>query len=250
MNNKKLILGLALIAVTGLSAAGFGLERKIADFLPGSVLPFFSSGKSDRLPSTAMHQVDNSTSNRVINDVKNSSQKPNVPPEVIYLFLFKEVAAFEEKANEAPGLGEDPEVYRTVYKRLANLTNAQSDFLKKTAAACLKELKFKDETARRIAERLRSDYQKQSSQGLAPEVPPVSPELTKLQTQREAIILKYRDVLKAGMEDGFSNLESYVENHITSNIKINDNNNPVGPAPDMNRLNEQAPPISEEQEGR
>lgn len=254
-SKKKLFAPAAILIIIGIGTMAYALPQTFSGIVPlekifsaapktvgdqsGTLKP---SGSPDKFvdgdPSMTTEKISISKGGMIDNSGS------EIPEQVVYLFLFREVAAFEAKAAEAERLGENGANYRTVYQRTANLSAEQNEFLRKTATDCAAEVKIKDEAAKKIGERLRGEYQAQLNAGTAPPVPPSSPELTELQKQRDEIVLKYRDLLKENFGESFPRFETYVENHITSNIKTNTKSGGAKPAPDMERLSKSETPIA------
>lgn len=218
------LVGLGSFVVLGNSPEFVG--NLLESIQKNPVTKLFSPAK--KIQSEKIIQIQSNTKGR------EASEK--IPVQVTYLFLFRQLTAFEEKAREVESQGKDGSEYRDFYQRLANLTGEQSESLTKTAVECAAELKIKDEAAKQIGDRLRAEYQAQLSAGTAPPVPPLSAELAELQKQRDEIILKYRDSLKADFGEAFPQFESFVTAHITSNITTNMRDNAISPPSNMNRL--------------
>lgn len=252
-SKKKLFAPAAILIIIGIGTMAYALPQTFSGIVPlekiFSVAPKTVGDQSGSLPPAGSPDkfVDGDsaiTIEKIIKTKATNDSGSEIPEQVVYLFLFREVAAFEAKAAEAERLGENGANYRTVYQRTANLSAEQSEFLRKTATDCAAEVKIKDEAAKKIGERLRGEYQAQLNAGTASSVPPPSPELAELQKQRDEIVLKYRDLLKENFGESFPRFESYVENHITSNIKTNTKSGGAKPAPNMERLNNPATPTA------
>ena len=241
---RKLLLGAIFSVAVGLSTMAYAMPQKFSSILPIEKI------LSSVVTKTTDKQSDNSVQSNLLKrgtavNPASLAVKPDkevvsasdskIPAQVTYLFLFKEVVAFEDKAVEADKNGEDGAIYRTVYKRLASLTDEQSEFLRKTAADCAAEVKITDEAARVIGDRLRAEYQAQLASGNMSSPPP-SAELAELQRQRDDIILKHRDLLKGSFGEAFPRFDSYVQLSITSNITTNMEDNAVSPPVNMDRL--------------
>lgn len=160
-----------------------------------------------------------------------------IPEQVTWLFLFRQLAALEDKAREAENKGEDGSRYRTLYKRIANLTDQQNDMLMRTALDCMTEVRIKDALAKQVITRLRAKRQLDINPAKAPDAPaPISPELTDLQKQRDEIILRHRENLRNGFGIDFDRFEAFVRQNITSNITPNLKGKPAAPAPKNRNL--------------
>lgn len=235
MKKKMLVAIAALIGISSLVVLGSSPQfftNLLENVQLDPVTKLFSSEKKTKIS-------DNKQKQTPLNDKskeKESAEKN--PVQVTYLFLFKQLEASEEKARESESKGQDSSEYRNLYKRLANLTDEQSLFLMKTAIDCSAEVKVKDEVAKQIADQIRAAYQAELSSAAEPVPPKPSVELTKLQEQRDEIILKYIEILKAGFGDDFPRFESFITSHITSNITIDMKNNAKFPPSDQKRLNE------------
>lgn len=141
-----------------------------------------------------------------------------IPEQVTLLFLFRHLASFEEKARVAESKGEDGSRYRTLYKRIANLTDGQNDFLMQTATSCASEIKIKDDLARQVSMRLRAQ-QPAITPGAPAPLPVPIPELAELQKERDEIIMRYRQNIKDVFGTDFDRFEAFVHSNITPNLR-------------------------------
>jgi hypothetical protein len=143
----------------------------------------------------------------------------NVPPQVAYRQLFHQVALFKRKADERRAQGQDDSFLRTFHKRQAKLSDEQAEALDKIASDCEDEVAQMDAQARRIVASFREQHAKDKLKpGEAPPPPPA--ELKGMQQQRDQIVLKAREQLRAAFgEAEFQRLDQYVQQEIAGRIR-------------------------------
>src|SRR5205085_1056199 len=136
---------------------------------------------------------------------------PDIPEHVIYRQIFHQVVAFNEYADQLESQGKDSSSVRTIYKRQAELTDEQALILGRIAAECERDVKQQDLKAKVIIDAYKAQYPDgRVPDGQSPAPP--SPELASMQAERNAIILRARDRLRASLgEEEFSRFESFVK---------------------------------------
>lgn len=119
-----------------------------------------------------------------------------VPDHIVYGFVFRKVSVITNKTKELRALGRiGPKPYFALQKEAA-LSEAQAKLLEAIAAACEQEVKHQDEKARVIIEAFRAQFPDgRIPQGMT--LPPPPPELKLMWEERNAIILRARDRLRA-----------------------------------------------------
>ncbi len=131
---------------------------------------------------------------------KKSPDNENVPDRIIYFILFNHLVGLKQESEKELTEGKTPLDYYALYKKEANLDDAQNQFLFQTAQDCLNAIKPIDEKARKIINASQAEIK-------SPEdLPPPPKELSELQQQKDETILRYRDVLKTFLSD-----EKFVE---------------------------------------
>jgi hypothetical protein len=204
---------------------------------PKFLSEFFQSIQSKPAPHLSMPTAPAATatpvnSNQRLNpsiQVNSSGITSTIPEPVTWLFLFRQISTLEDKAQAAESKGEDGSRYRTLYKRIANLTDGQNSFLMQSAISCANEVKIKDDLARQVTTRLRAQ-QPALTPGTAP-VPAAMPELAELQKERDEIIMRYRQNIKDVFGPDFDRFEAFVHSSITSNITPNLKQKAAAPPP-------------------
>lgn len=233
---RKLYLILVLLLLTAFSVAVFALPKQTLKFLNFKSTLFTAQSENavNKSPKQETYSSPSfiKTSKR---DDTNSTNK-NIPLEITYLFLFRQLDAFEEKAREAESKGKDGSRYRNLYQRLANLTYEQNTLLISIATVCSDEIEAKDEEIRQLARRLHE----QNPPNLKPgEIPPTPPELVELKKQHDEIILQCREKLKTGFGTDFERFEAFIHSRITSNITTDLKSKMASPPQNTDRLSQQ-----------
>lgn len=142
-----------------------------------------------------------------------------IPPSVLYRQMFHHIALLKQKAEEQESKGQDGSSLRTLYKHSAKLTDNQAKALDEIASDCESKIAKLDKRAKQIQDEFRALH---PGGKLNPsEQPPQPPaELKGLQAEREAVILQSRDRLHAAFgEEGFQQLEQFVQRNIADNTK-------------------------------
>lgn len=145
------------------------------------------------------------------------NQASNVPEFVPYMFLFAHHGYNLKKAAELEQQGQDGARFRTMFKKRAALSNEESAILDQVTSDCEQELAQQDAKAQSIIDEYRKNY----PVGRLPSganLPPPPPELTALQEERNAIILRARDRLHAQLGDAeFARFHAFVQSLQISN---------------------------------
>lgn len=158
--------------------------------------------------------------------VKQDDSRPvetghEVPEHVAYRHLFHQAHLLNEKADQAErqGKSEAASSLRSIYKREAELNDEQTRLFNEVAAECEREVVEQDKKAKVIIDAFRAQY----PGGRVPDgepLPPPSPELAQMQLERNAIILRSRDRLRAALgEEEFSRFKHFVKVKIAPNIR-------------------------------
>ena len=148
-----------------------------------------------------------------------------VPEHVVYAFWFGKVNALNQRTRELQAQGR---IGRTSYlpvQHEAGLTQAQARALSEIAAACMQEVTQKDERARIIIEAFRAQFpERRIPAGVTP--PPPPPELRTMWEERNTIILRARDRLRAAFgEEAFTRFDNYAK------FRYGTNTAPAAPVP-------------------
>lgn len=143
-----------------------------------------------------------------------------VPEHVIYRHLFHHAYAMNQEADKAERKGDSNAAFslRAVYKREAELNDVQARVFSEVAAECEREVNEQDRKAKVIINAFRAQYPGGRVPNGEP-LPPPSPELAQMQNERNAIILRARDRLRAALgEEEFSRFKRFVRVRVAPNI--------------------------------
>lgn len=146
-------------------------------------------------------------------------QAPEIPDHVAYLQLFRHIAAFKKKAAGLEREGRDSSALKTYFKRRAELDDVAARILDDVASGCNRELQQLDAKAKALTDVFKARYPGgRVPHGELPLPPPT--ELRALSEERDAIVLRYRDLLRASLGDEtFSRLDNFVQRRDVSGIK-------------------------------
>lgn len=146
------------------------------------------------------------------------SQPRSVPDYVTYKHLFRHVVAFRKQAEENEREGKNGAVLRTFFKRKAQLSDEQVSALEQIAADCDEEVRQQDARAKVIIDNYKAQYPDgKVPHGETPKPPP--PELKAMTQERNAIVLRARDRLRAAFGEGeFRRFDDFVQRHVAPNV--------------------------------
>lgn len=147
------------------------------------------------------------------------AQAVNAPKHVVYGLLFREVAAFRKIAREKELRGEDGSFLHRHHKENIKLDDTQAEALAKGAEETDREVRKLDREARKIIDKGRArhpDGKLKDGEAL----PPPPAELKALQQQRDAVIMKGREELRAALGDTeFQRFDEFVQQEVTKRMK-------------------------------
>lgn len=145
-------------------------------------------------------------------------QTQEVPQHVIYSHLFHQITAFKKQAEEAESKGRDGRPLRSLFQREAGLNGAQASVLDVIASECLREVAIQDAKAKLIIDAFKARFPYgRMPRGERPPPPPA--ELTAMQEERNAIILRARNRLQLTLgEQEFNRFEAFVNRRVVPNI--------------------------------
>lgn len=212
---KNLLLGTGLLLCAAFGVMAYTIPLEILNVIPVSEILF------PRTQQNAAYQPDKSAEasmTKTSNMSDSSQESPKIPTQVTYLFLFKRIENLEKRATEEEAKGKDGKIYRQHYKNKAKLSDEQNAALSKVAKDCLAEVSKKDAEAKKIIDK---EHAKHPGGKLYPGEPIPTPpiELTTLQQERDAIVLRYIDFLKESFNEAdFSKFQQFVEQYITPQV--------------------------------
>jgi hypothetical protein len=124
-----------------------------------------------------------------------------------------------QQADEMQRQGKDTSPLRSFFQRKANLNEFQARILDTVADECVRQLDVQDARGQLII----NDFRKRFPPGKLPtgvKLPPPPLELTKMQEERDAMILRARDRLRIAFgEDEFQRFEGFVTERVDSGIE-------------------------------
>lgn len=148
-----------------------------------------------------------------------SPNSKEVPEYVVYSFMFSKVDVLNERAAQLRSLGRIKEDPALPLQREANLTKEQAQSISEIASACRREIKLQDEKAETVVKAFRAQFPNGIiPKGVVPPAPP--PELRAMWEERNAIVLRARDQLRAALgEETFSRLDNFAKFHFGTNTR-------------------------------
>lgn len=158
-----------------------------------------------------------------------SEPSGEVPDYAVYGFLFHKVVRLREKTIELQGQGRIGLKRYFPIQREAGLSQGQATALEAIAFACRQQVKQQDQKAKAIIKAFQSGF----PEGRVPAggAPPPPPELKTMWEERNAMILRARDQLRAVFgEEEFARFDNYAKFHYGTN-KSPVTINPVNPNP-------------------
>jgi hypothetical protein len=143
-----------------------------------------------------------------------------IPDSVLYKHLFRHVAAFKKQAEQAVQQGKDGTPMRAFFKHKAQLTDEQARILEEIADDCDREVRLQDAKAKTVIDAYKAQYPGgKVPHGETPKPPPA--ELKAMTQERNAIILRARDRLRASFgEAEFRRFDGFVKLRIAPNIDL------------------------------
>ncbi|HMM79823.1 MAG TPA: hypothetical protein PKC65_07370 [Pyrinomonadaceae bacterium] len=131
----------------------------------------------------------------------------NVPESVIYDNLFRTVVELKKRSVSGEIDTNKSLAHSTFIQSYGDLTDADYRILEDTAIAYVKEVSLIDEQAKAMIDQTRQKF----ANGIVPRNSPVPPELIKLQNERNAMALTYRDRLRDALgAERFVEVEKFI----------------------------------------
>ena len=205
MNKKRLLIALCLVAF---SAAALGYSR---------------SQMQGRAPAQPQ---------------RGQPPQPTFRQQDIYEHMFRHYTTLKNRAAEAEREGRDGSELRGRYRREAALNEQEARLLDEVAAEAISRLMELDARAQQIIAEARARVPGgRLQEGQEPPPPPA--ELTTLQEEREALVLRARERLEHGFgAASFARFDEFVRRNIGGNMR-----RPAAPFQHQPRLlNQQRPP--------
>jgi hypothetical protein len=150
-----------------------------------------------------------------------AQQTGSLPEYVPYMFLFDHHGSNLRKAAELEREGKDATFFHSMFKDQIGLTDEKSAVFDQVTRDCEQELAVQDAKAQVVISKFKARY----PSGIVPAdetIAPPPPELTTLQLERNAIILRARDRLHAALGEGeFARFDSYIRVRFASRVQTN-----------------------------
>lgn len=144
----------------------------------------------------------------------------DIPRHVIYGMMFREKVLFKKKAQEQESKGADGAFFREFHKNKLKLTDAETSALDRIADETNGEVTKLDKKARKLIDDIRAKH----PGGVVKEgevLPPPPAELTDLENQRTAVLLRARERLRAALGDAqFQRLETLLLEDAAKKMKV------------------------------
>ena len=213
MKSRHLSLGLTAILVIAVVAIGSHGDFSSKRFT--SPAPAVTGKSRSRLPRTNAAQV--TTESQAQPSVP--PQAPEIPKHVVYGLLFREMAAFREKAQEMKNHGKDASSVERFHAKRANLKAEQAEALERIAIECQNKVDQIEQQARKIIDDERA---KHPGGILKPgeKLPEPPKQLHELEQRRRAVILQAREAVRGAMGDSeFQRFEEFEEKDVAERAK-------------------------------
>lgn len=213
MKSQHISLGLTAILVTGAVAigshGGFSSKR--------------SPSPAPTATAKAQPQPARTKPSQVITESQAEPaflpQTAEIPKHVVYGLLFREAAAFRQKAKELKDHGKDASSVEGFHAKRAKLRDDQAEAFERIATDCQRNVDEIEQLAKRIIEK---DRAKHPGGKLKPgeQLPEPPKQLRELEDHRRAVIMKGRDDLRAAMGDSeFQRFEEFEERDVAERAK-------------------------------
>ena len=167
MKNKIILAALLLILMTS-GAFALTSPETVKDFFLTVSEPLktvLSQNQKSTESSDSKPKTQKSAAAPVASAQTIGNNQQEIPLQVTYLLLFKQIEAFEAKAAEIEKQGGDGSSFRTLIQRLAKLNDAEFTLLRKIALDCVAKVKVKDESARKVTAQIRASLPKVTASG-------------------------------------------------------------------------------------
>lgn len=220
---KKKKISLAIFALLSLSGTiTLAAHDQTNSFIDLVTQPFVnlilnkSAGNDIKIPTVITEKT--AISSTIDETVGVEKDKKDL---VDYYVLFKFADFLEKEAQKAELSGKNTSEYRQFFVREAKLTPVLNEVFRQIVTDCIREVSETDSQALEIIRKEHEKWKEIDFSALGNTPLPEVPELQELQKERDAAILRSRDLLKIqfGVE-AFTEFEKeYVKKKVASNIK-------------------------------
>jgi len=129
----------------------------------------------------------------------------------VYWQFFRHLLALRDRASALERAGGIGAGLRSYYKDKAKLTDQQALALDQIASTCAQEVAVLDAQAKVIIDAFRTKVLAKNSL-TGGTLPPLPPELRRMQQQRNMIIMRYRELLRTTLgQQGFKQLDDFIK---------------------------------------
>ena len=178
-------------------------NKRILILLFTAVLTASASGVGLNSVSKATYEV-------LASHAHDSERSHALPDHVVYGMLFHKLVHLREKTKELQAEGRVGQKPYFILKKEAGLSEEQSTALEAIALACWQRVEQQDDKAKAIIAAFRSRFPEGRVPADGP--PPPPPELKTMWDERNAIILRARDQLRATFGEGeFARFDNHVK---------------------------------------
>jgi hypothetical protein len=196
MSKKPVVVSL-LVAALGLSALVFSRQQRVS--------------AAEAAPAAVQNERPQTPAQPPVGDA--------IPDHVTYDVLFRQIAAFKNKAGDVDARGGNGDSLRQLVYQEAGLSAADAEKVDKIQGEYMRLVGSMDGRARKIIEesRLRNPTGKLAEGAQLPEPPQ---ELKTLQNKRNNLTLRARAQVRAALgEEGFRHFAAFVKEHIARKLK-------------------------------
>jgi len=164
--------------------------------------------------ATARAKTSEKTQPAVIAGETATAGGDDVPDKVVYFVLFSHLIKLKNEAEKMAARGENLN-YRKLYEDQAALDTTQGDVLFQTAQECIDAIKPIDAEAKQIITKARGTGEMKSPA----ELPQPPRELNALQTRKDDVILRFRNVLQDRLgAEKYAEFDRFARKKIVPNV--------------------------------
>jgi hypothetical protein len=170
----------------------------------------FTAALTASASSVGLNSVSNATREVLPPHAHDSERTPVVPDHVVYGSLFHKVMHLREKTKELQAQGRIGQKPYFILKREVRISEDQSIALEAIALACWQRVEQQDKKAKAIIAAFRSRFPDGRVPADGP--PPPPPELKIMWDERNEMILRARDQLRATFgEEEFARFDNHIK---------------------------------------